>query len=95
VRLSLPDVAAPIAEIDGEAMIREVHIYGPALAIGARSGANAQHRGLGTELVAEAGRQAAEAGFDSLAVISAIGTRAYYRKLGFADGTLYQHLSVG
>jgi elongator complex protein 3 len=95
VRLSLPEIAAPIAEIDGAAVIREVHVYGPALTLGARSDGNAQHRGLGSELVAEAGRQALAAGFENVAVISAVGTRAYYRKLGFLDGELYQHLWLG
>ena len=27
-----------------------------------------------------------------LAVISAVGTREWYRRLGFRDGKLYQHL---
>jgi elongator complex protein 3 len=31
------------------------------------------------------------AGYADLAVISAVGTRAYYRGLGFRDGPLYQH----
>jgi histone acetyltransferase (RNA polymerase elongator complex component) len=27
-------------------------------------------------------------------VISAIGTRPYYRQIGFTDGELYQHLAL-
>jgi histone acetyltransferase (RNA polymerase elongator complex component) len=27
-------------------------------------------------------------------VISAVGTRAYYRELGFSDGALYQHRTL-
>jgi hypothetical protein len=27
-------------------------------------------------------------------VISAVGTRSYYRKLGFTDGPLYQHRAL-
>ena len=34
------------------------------------------------------------AGFRDLAVVSAIGTRAYYRGLGFTDGRMYQHLPL-
>jgi elongator complex protein 3 len=34
------------------------------------------------------------AGHTRLAVISAMGTRAYYRRLGFRDGSLYQHLAL-
>ena len=39
--------------------------------------------------------RARDAGFRRLAVISAVGTRAYYRRLGFGDGELYQHRSLG
>jgi elongator complex protein 3 (tRNA carboxymethyluridine synthase) len=78
-----------IPEIAGAAMIREVHIYGPALEIGAESGGEAQHLGLGRRLIAEARERALSAGFDRLAVISAIGTRRYYEGLGFERGDLY------
>ena len=50
-----------------------------------------QHLGLGTRLVDAAIRRSRSEGFDRLAVISAIGTRDYYRGLGFEDGDLYQH----
>ncbi|MEM9293654.1 MAG: hypothetical protein AAGD01_18385 [Acidobacteriota bacterium] len=36
-------------------------------------------------------QRASEAGFQSLAVISSVGTRRYCRRLGFVDGELYQH----
>ena len=65
LRLSLPasetcavseiaKVWSAIPEIAGAAMIREVHVYGPALGIGAESGGKAQHLGLGRRLIAEA-----------------------------------------
>jgi elongator complex protein 3 len=91
LRLCLPAVPAPLAELGGSAIVREVHVYGPALALGARSRGEAQHRGLGQRLVAEAAQRAHRAGYRDLAVISAVGTRAWYRRLGFRDGPLYQH----
>ena len=48
----------------------------------------------GWRLIDEAARRALEAGFSDLAVISAVGTRPYYRRLGFTDGRLYQHRSL-
>lgn len=86
---SVSEIWGAIPEIAGAAMIREVHVYGPALGIGAASGGEAQHLGLGRRLIAEAKQRAHAAGFDRLAVISAIGTRRYYEGLGFARGPLY------
>ena len=91
LRLSLPDPASPhpFAELAGHAMIREVHVYGPALNLGDDSRGEAQHIGLGTRLVARAKEIARAAGYRRLAVISAVGTREYYRRLGFAMDGLY------
>lgn len=72
-----------------EAMIREVHVYGKVAAFH-HTGDGAQHRGLGKQLVEEACRQAAEDGFRAINVISAVGTRGYYHRLGFTDAGLYQ-----
>ncbi len=91
LRLSLPhqNVELPIPELAGHAMIREVHIYGPAVPIGDDSDGEAQHIGLGTQLVEKAKEMARGAGYGRIAVISAIGTRNYYRKLGFERDGLY------
>lgn len=76
-----------------EAMIREVHVYGVAARVG-QEGVAAQHRGLGRSLVARACELAREAGFERINVISAVGTREYYRSLGFADHGLYQQKTL-
>ena len=73
----------------GQAMIRELHVYGQALSLGSE-GMSAQHQGLGQKLLAKASSIAAETGYTSLNVISSIGTRAYYRAQGFSDAGLYQ-----
>jgi len=91
LRLSLPDAAPDAPELSGRAVIREVHVYGGAVGLGRRTPDRAQHLGLGRRLIERAAERAAEAGFAELAVISAVGTRPYYRSLGFVDGDLYQH----
>ena len=74
----------------GEAMIREVHVYGRVEKLQHAGINNAQHRGLGTQLVNRACELASRAGYQRINVISAVGTRGYYRKLGFYDNGLYQ-----
>jgi elongator complex protein 3 len=95
-RLSLPLSAAEacVAELRGQALIRELHVYGASLALGQAPRGDAQHRGYGTQLLAEAARLARAHGFAGLAVISAVGTRPYYRARGFTEGELYQHLAL-
>ncbi|MBN1877159.1 MAG: tRNA uridine(34) 5-carboxymethylaminomethyl modification radical SAM/GNAT enzyme Elp3 [Anaerolineae bacterium] len=91
LRLSLPITPRdelPIPEIRAAAMVRELHVYGPAQALGQRGGA-AQHHGLGTQLLDAAADIARLAGFETLAVIAAVGTRPYYRDRGFTTGDLY------
>ena len=77
----------------GQAMIRELHVYGQALSLGSE-GMSAQHQGLGQKLLAKASSIVAEAGYTSLNVISSIGTRAYYRAQGFTDAGLYQQKAL-
>ncbi len=90
LRLSLPTKPSLIDELTDAAIIRELHVYGQAVELGAQRQGKAQHQGLGKKLLAAAQATAAKAGFAKLAVISAIGTREYYRQRGFQDGELYQ-----
>jgi len=94
LRLALPADEAPLPELAGCALLREVHVYGASLAPGARERGAAQHGGLGRGLVEEAARQARAAGFAELAVIAAVGTRPWYRRLGFRDAGLYPRLPL-
>jgi elongator complex protein 3 len=91
LRLSLPTASPLFAELADQAIIRELHVYGPTQAIGEHTSSASQHQGLGTQLLTEARRQATTTGYQGLSVISAVGTRDYYRQRGFTDGKLYQH----
>ncbi|MEM2785763.1 MAG: tRNA uridine(34) 5-carboxymethylaminomethyl modification radical SAM/GNAT enzyme Elp3 [Candidatus Nitrosotenuis sp.] len=69
-------------------IVRELHVYGKSLRIGQREDGQIQHSGLGRSLMYEAEKISKEE-FDAkkLLVISAVGTREYYRKLGYiSDG---------
>jgi elongator complex protein 3 len=91
LRLFLPRQASFLPELARHALVRELHVYGGSVQIGAHAGGRAQHRGLGSRLLDAAEEVARTAGYETLSVISAIGTRDYYRRLRFADGDLYQH----
>jgi elongator complex protein 3 len=93
LRLSLPGPNSPqtgLSDLDGAAIIREVHVYGQSLEIGAEgSGGAAQHAGLGTQLLEHADEIARQRGFGRMTVIAAVGTRQYYLRRGFERGKLY------
>ena len=99
LRLSLPlapgvGSRAFLDEIAESAMIREVHVYGPALSIGKESEGQPQHAGLGTRLLDEARRISRGAGFGRISVIAATGTRGYYAGRGFEQGELYMSAAL-
>lgn len=99
LRLSLPDqgyLAQRLPELPvglGEAMIREVHVYGKVAGLH-RTGTGAQHLGLGRQLIETACGIAREDGYTKMNVISSVGTREYYRSLGFSDNGLYQQMPL-
>ncbi|KAJ1482707.1 RNA polymerase II Elongator subunit [Baffinella frigidus] len=65
-------------------IVRELHVYGTAIPVHSRDPSKFQHQGYGTMLMEEAERIAREEhGSVKLAVISGVGTRHYYRKLGY------------
>ena len=69
-------------------IVRELHVYGKSLKIGEHEDGQIQHSGLGKNLMSEAEKISKEEfGAKKLLVISAVGTREYYRKLGYTlDG---------
>lgn len=71
-------------------IVRELHVYGSAIPVHSRSTSQFQHKGYGTLLMEEAERIAREEHFsDKIAVISGVGTRHYYRKLGYSLDGVY------
>jgi elongator complex protein 3 len=83
-----------IPELKGAAIIREVHVYGQSLGVGSEQVGAAQHIGLGTTLLQKAEEIARQSGLKKLVVISAIGTREYYRSRSFSQGDLYMTKTI-
>ncbi|MBU4256939.1 GNAT family N-acetyltransferase, partial [Patescibacteria group bacterium] len=67
--------------LNNAALIRELHVYGELVPVGENK--KIQHSGLGKKLMAEAEKIARENGYKKITVISGIGARNYYRKLGY------------
>lgn len=91
LRLSLPEESNLLEtpDLQDAAIIREVHVFGQSLEVGAEQGGAAQHSGLGRALIQKAEQLCQDRNFKRLAVISAVGTRAYYAARGFEEGSLY------
>jgi elongator complex protein 3 len=85
LRLRKPSEQAHRDEMKDSCIVREIHVYGKSLKIGDKGDDEIQHSGLGKRLMQEAEKISKEE-FDArrILVISAIGTREYYRKLGYS-----------
>ena len=78
----------PELKSQATSLVRELHVYGSAVPVHARDPRKFQHQGYGTLLMEEAERIArSEHGSRKISVISGIGVRSYYAKLGYTlDG---------
>jgi len=69
--------------VDENAFIRELHVYGQALALGEKGRGFGQHLGLGKKLLKKAEEIVIKNKINKLNIISGVGVREYYRKLGY------------
>ena len=85
VRLRMPSSKAHRPEVTGRSgIIRELHVYGSVVPVGKREDDGWQHKGYGVRLMREAEKICAEEfNGNKMVVISAVGTREYYRALGY------------
>ncbi len=75
---------------DKTALGRELHVYGSELPLGKEAkGAAVQHRGWGKKLLAKAESIAKDAGKLEILLISGVGVREYYEKLGYKKRDTY------
>jgi ELP3 family radical SAM enzyme/protein acetyltransferase len=84
-RLRLPYKKLYIGNLPDTAFIRELHVYSQMLShqgVNSKS-KSSQHKGLGRKLIDHAETIARDSNFKNIVVISGIGVRDYYRKLGY------------
>ena len=83
VRLRFPPRSIHEVITEESALIRELHVYGSAVAIGEEADKETQHKGFGKQLMEKAEAIAREQGKNKMIVISGVGVRGYYRKIGY------------
>jgi elongator complex protein 3 len=85
LRLKLWETGSPaiFPVLKNSAIIREVHTYGQTIGFSEKSTTSPQHRSLGKNLIKTAEKIAQDSDFQKIAVISGIGARNYYRRLGY------------
>ena len=71
------------SELENAALIRELHVYGKLVPVGTKDKEAWQHQGYGEKLLHTAEETAQDAGYKKIAIISGIGAREYYHKLGY------------
>lgn len=89
LRLRFPG-APHRSELKDAALVRELHVYGSMVPVGKDAkGMDWQHRGYGAELLACAEQLSHENEYRKLSIISGIGVKEYYRKLGYMRDGVY------
>lgn len=72
------------SEMEGAAVVRELRVHGSMVAIGRRKKGAWQHRGYGRTLLHQAENISLQFGKEKILVLSGVGAREYYRKIGYA-----------
>jgi len=78
-----------IEEIKNSALVRELHVYGRIVKVNEKSDSLGQHQGIGKLLLKEAENIAKNAKYEKISVISGLGAREYYYKLGYYEDKYY------
>ncbi|WP_066971825.1 tRNA uridine(34) 5-carboxymethylaminomethyl modification radical SAM/GNAT enzyme Elp3 [Methanobrevibacter filiformis] len=95
LRLRMPSKNAYRKEVDDTtAIVRELHVYGNMLKIGAKSDKIGQHIGYGQNLLEKAEEIAIKNKKEKLLITSGIGARNYYRKFGYEQVGPYMSKSL-
>ena len=82
VRLRFPPRSLHPVIGEDSALIRELHVYGSAVGIGKKED-KTQHKGVGKKLMEMAEKIAQDNNKKKIIVISGVGVRGYYKKLGY------------
>jgi len=89
-RLRIPqNLSDGLSELKDAALIRELHTFGHLVPINETSPGASQHLGLGKKLTEEMEKIVRKNKIKKIAVISGVGVREYYKKLGYKKEDTY------
>jgi len=96
VRLRIPSEMAHRPEIaqKNASIVRELRVLGPMVPVGIKTGEGWQHKGYGRLLLREAESISKKENRGMILVTSALGTKHYYRRLGYAPNGPYVSKSL-
>ncbi|NMC36390.1 tRNA uridine(34) 5-carboxymethylaminomethyl modification radical SAM/GNAT enzyme Elp3 [Candidatus Beckwithbacteria bacterium] len=86
LRLRLPnknELSKYFSVLEDAAIIREVQVFGEQIEFSKHEKQATQHKHYGRKLIAQAEKIAKEHGFSKIAIISGVGVRTYYERLGY------------
>jgi elongator complex protein 3 len=83
LRLRIPSKKLYRSDVEGAALVRELHVFGRMVPVGQRVSDAFQHKGWGKALLREGEYEALRNGMEKVLVNSGLGVRPYYRKLGY------------
>jgi elongator complex protein 3 len=86
-RLRFPSQSLRAEITKDSAILRELHVYGNAIAL--KEKGNVQHRGFGKQLLKKAEEICKQNNRSKLLIISGIGAREYYKKQGYKQDGPY------
>lgn len=93
-RLRFPSQSLRKEITNKTSIIRELHVYSEALSLGQKSETSLQHKGLGKKLLKATEQITKKSNKSKILVLSGIGAREYYKKLGYKKEGPYMAKSL-
>jgi len=83
LRINHDSVTTTFDCLKNNAIVRELHVYGDLVPVGSENRTAVQHRGIGKTLLKMAEEVSMTYNQNGVAIISGVGVRGYYEKLGY------------
>ncbi|VVB60371.1 Uncharacterised protein [uncultured archaeon] len=89
LRLRMPSNPFRKELAEKTSIVRELKVFGTSVPLGGHPAGAIQHKGIGRKLMKKAEAISGKERMKKIAVIAAVGTKEYYRALGYSDDGAY------